>query len=70
MNSKIIITLNEQKYRLTDSINLIDLLTYLNYNSALIVLEYNKKILPKYNWNRTFLKLDDNIEIITIVGGG
>ena len=70
MNNKIKIILNEQEYRITNSTTLNHLLVYLNYNLALIVLEYNKKILIKSNWKKTFLKVNDQIEIITIVGGG
>ena len=70
MSNKIKIILNEQEYRITNSTTLNDLLIYLNYNLALIVLEYNKKILVKSNWKNTLLQSNDQIEIITIVGGG
>jgi sulfur carrier protein len=70
MNHKIQINLNEQRYYITNSVTLIDFLLYLNYNVSLIVLEYNKKIIPKAKWKTTFLNSNDQIETITIVGGG
>jgi thiamine biosynthesis protein ThiS len=70
MQNKIQITLNEQQYYITNSIPLIDLLLYLNYNLDLIVLEYNKRIIPKVKWPTILLMSNDQIEIITIVGGG
>lgn len=70
MQNKIQITLNEQQYYITNSIPLIDLLLYLNYNLDLSVLEYNKRIIPKVKWPTILLMSNDQIEIITIVGGG
>ena len=70
MNHKIQINLNEQRYYITNSVTLIDFLLYLNYNVSLIVFEYNKKIIPKAKWKTTFLNSNDQIETITIVGGG
>ena len=35
-----------------------------------IVLEHNKKIVAKNIWVNTFIKAEDIIEILTIVGGG
>ena len=62
--------LNGQKYYTTNSINLSDLLSYFNYNSTLLVLEYNNFVCNRKNWNTIFLKENDKIEIVTIVGGG
>lgn len=62
--------LNGQKYYTTNSINLFDLLNYFDYNSTLLVLEYNNFVCNRKNWNNIFLKENDKIEIVTIVGGG
>jgi thiamine biosynthesis protein ThiS len=44
---------------------------YFNYNtSLLLVLEYNNLICNKKNWDKIFIKNNDRIEIVTIVGGG
>jgi sulfur carrier protein len=62
--------LNGETYFIKQNINLFDLLIYFNYNNTLLVLEYNKSIYNKTNWNDTFLQDQDKIEIVTIVGGG
>ena len=62
--------LNGETYYIEQNINIFDLLTYFNYNSTLLVLEYNKSICDKTNWKHIFIKNDDKIEVVTIVGGG
>ena len=62
--------LNNEKYAINHNISLYDLVTYLNYNESLLVLEYNQIIFDKTNWKSTFIKNLDEIEIVTIVGGG
>ena len=62
--------LNGEKYCTKQNINLLDLVAYFNYNNALLVLEYNKAICNKIYWKETFLQDQDQIEIVTIVGGG
>ena len=62
--------LNGEEYITDQNISLFDLINYLNYNTSLLVLEYNKFICPKKNWSSIFLKNNDRIEIVTIVGGG
>ena len=62
--------LNGQKYVINQSINLFDLVNYFNYNDSLLVLEYNNLICNKKNWKEIFIKDQDKIEIVTIVGGG
>lgn len=62
--------LNGEKYFITEEITLLKLLNYFNYNSALLVLEYNNLICNKKNWDKIYLKSNDKIEIVSIVGGG
>ena len=62
--------LNGEEYITDQNINLLDVINYFNYNQSLLVLEYNKFICPKKNWSSIFLKNNDRIEIVTIVGGG
>jgi thiamine biosynthesis protein ThiS len=62
--------LNGEEYCTSEVINLLDLLSYFNYNSSLLVLEYNNFICNKKNWNAIFINDKDKIEIVTIVGGG
>lgn len=62
--------LNGEEYCINKSINLYDVINYFNYNSSLLVIEYNNFICSKKEWNRIFIKNQDKIEIVTIVGGG
>nr|YP_010536976.1 Thiamine biosynthesis protein [Ditylum brightwellii]UYC30763.1 Thiamine biosynthesis protein [Ditylum brightwellii] len=62
--------LNGQEYATEQKISLLELLAYFNYNSALLVLEYNNFICNKKEWTKIFITNNDKIEIVTIVGGG
>jgi sulfur carrier protein len=62
--------LNGEIYRTNEIINLLDLITYFNFNNHLLVLEYNNLICEKKHWETTFIEHNDKIEIVTIVGGG
>ena len=62
--------LNGDKYYIENKITLLELINYFNYNTSLLVLEYNNSICNKKNWNKTYIRANDKIEIVTIVGGG
>jgi len=62
--------LNGKPYYINQHINLFQLLTYFNYNESLLVLEHNNLICNQKKWQQIFLKDQDKIEIVTIVGGG
>ena len=62
--------LNGERYYIEDDINLLQLIIYFNYNSSLLVLEYNNSICNKKNWNKIYINNNDKIEVVTIVGGG
>ena len=62
--------LNGEKFFTNKVLNLIDVIQYFNYNSSLLVVEYNHFICPKESWHKIFISDKDKIEIITIVGGG
>jgi sulfur carrier protein len=62
--------LNGHNYCTEHEITISELLDYFNYNTSLLVLEYNNLICEKKNWNRLILQNNDRIELITIVGGG
>nr|YP_009496835.1 thiamine biosynthesis protein S [Pseudictyota dubia]AWT39548.1 thiamine biosynthesis protein S [Pseudictyota dubia] len=61
---------NGQEYYTPNNISLQDLLNYFDYNSSLLVLEYNNFICNKKNWDKILILNCDKIEIVTIVGGG
>lgn len=62
--------LNGQKYFTEHDITILELIKYLNYNTSLLVLEYNNLICTKKNWDKIRIENNDRIEIVTIVGGG
>lgn len=61
---------NGQEFYSQDKFTLLDLLCYFNYDLSLLVLEYNHFICNKQNWHKIFVKDQDKIEVVTIVGGG
>jgi sulfur carrier protein len=65
-----IFLLNGQQYSIKQKINLSDLIDYFNYDTSLLVLEYNNVICNKKRWENIYIKHQDKIEIVTIVGGG
>jgi thiamine biosynthesis protein ThiS len=62
--------LNGQEYSTNRDITILELVEYFDYNTSLLVLEYNNLICNKKNWNHIIINNNDNIEIVTIVGGG
>ena len=62
--------LNGQKYTTDRKLTLLELVNYFNYNTSLLVVEYNKLICKKKKWGEIYIKKNDKIEILTIVGGG
>lgn len=69
-NTFITFVLNGQEYWTSDRLTLLQILNYFDFNSSLVVLEYNNFICNKRNWNKILIKNNDKIEIVTIVGGG
>lgn len=45
-------------------------LASLGLNPRLVAVEYNGEILHRQLWDSTYLRPDDRLEIVTIVGGG
>ena len=70
MNSSNTFFLNGCEYYTQDQITLFDVISYFDYNSSLLVVEYNNLICNKKNWNNILIANNDKIEIVTIVGGG
>lgn len=70
MNSQKHFFLNGQKYSTEFDLTIIQLLNYFNYDPSILVLEYNHSICNKKHWNNIFIRDNDKIEIVTIVGGG
>lgn len=62
--------INGNKYIVSNEITIMDILIYFNYNTSLLVLEHNHLIRKKETWDNIYIKDNDIIEIVTIVGGG
>ena len=62
--------LNGHEYFTNSKLTILELVNYFNYNTSLLVLEYNSLICNKKNWDKIYINNNDKIEIVTIVGGG
>ena len=62
--------INGLAYIFTSVLTILDLITYLGFNTNVIVIDYNGVILEKNLWKKTFLQNDDFLEILSIAGGG
>ena len=49
---------------------LVSVIEALDYHPQLVVVEHNGFIVPRTQWPNTSVSNDDNLEIVTIVGGG
>ena len=47
-----------------------DLLEHLKLNSKFLAVELNQKVVPRAEHGQTKLSPDDQLEIVTLVGGG
>lgn len=65
-----IIKINGKEEIVERPLNLIELVLQKSLVPDHIVIEHNFKIIPKDEWNNIALKENDNIEIISFVGGG
>jgi sulfur carrier protein len=66
----ILIHINGKNYYCSPYMTLGELIKYLNFDINLIVVEYNKEIISKNLWPVTKLTEGDQLEILTLVGGG
>lgn len=64
------IQINGFSYRLNKGVTLTQLLTFLRCKGAGVAMEYNYQIVKQEFWSTTLVKTGDNIEIVTVVGGG
>ena len=62
--------INGNLYKADISLTIFSLLNYLGFKLDLVVIDYNGTILTKDRWSLTTLKNKDNLEILTIAGGG
>ncbi len=53
-----------------NKLSLSNIITKLGFNPKAVVVELNGTIVPQKQWNNLLIKENDNLEIVTIVGGG
>nr|YP_009296499.1 thiamine biosynthesis protein S [Thorea hispida]AOM65434.1 thiamine biosynthesis protein S [Thorea hispida]ARX95803.1 thiamine biosynthesis protein S [Thorea hispida]UNJ79093.1 thiamine biosynthesis protein S [Thorea hispida] len=66
----ITIQINGEPFNCLSQMSLLDIISYLNIDSRLVLLEYNGIILSDMQISNIFVNQNDKLEIITIVGGG
>lgn len=64
------IQLNGKPYSLSEGVNIDSLLEELSIPKGKVAIELNKKVLHKENYTKTVLKNNDQVEIVTFIGGG
>ena len=64
------LNINGVLYEYQPPMSTFDLLTYLGFNTDLILVDYNGTLLPKEQWEVLSLKEGDSLEILTLAGGG
>lgn len=64
------IILNGEKREVPGSINVSELLSYFKLDNKILVVELNRSILDKENYDQTVLREGDQLEIVHFVGGG
>nr|YP_010330194.1 thiamine biosynthesis protein S [Porphyridium aerugineum]UNJ17910.1 thiamine biosynthesis protein S [Porphyridium aerugineum] len=67
---RIRIKLNGNFLSCSANMSICNLIDYLDFQANRIILEYNSKVLSSDMFVETVIKEGDNIEIVTIVGGG
>jgi len=69
-NNYITIRINGEPFNCSCTMSLSDVINYLGLNSQMILIEYNKEVIHEAQLVNIYLKSNDYLEIVTIVGGG
>lgn len=64
------LTLNGILYEYEKSITIIELLEYFGFNLDVVLVDYNGTIIQRGYWSTIQIKDKDNLEIVTLAGGG
>nr|YP_009295895.1 thiamine biosynthesis protein S [Schimmelmannia schousboei]AOM64830.1 thiamine biosynthesis protein S [Schimmelmannia schousboei] len=64
------IFVNGQAFNCCQSMSLKSILLYLEFDLNMVAVEYNQEIITNNHFDNIFLKSNDCLEVITIVGGG
>lgn len=69
-NKRMEIILNGQPFDCQKAANIANLVSILELDPRSIAIELNREIVPKSQWEATFLSPADKVEIVQFVGGG
>ena len=64
------LTVNGEEKQCPPATTLPQFLELQGMNPKLVAVEYNGQILHRQRWANTVMAQDDNLEVVTIVGGG
>lgn len=70
MSNQVTLQVNGETRTCSSQSRLPDLLQQLGFNPRLVAVEYNGEILHRQFWSETQVQEGDQLEIVTIVGGG
>lgn len=70
METVLAITINGERREVPHGATVADLLKQLNLSTGRVAIERNLEILPRPQWNQTFVQPGDRYEIVHFVGGG
>lgn len=65
-----VIKINGKSESVNDKLSLLQLIDGKGLNCERIVVEYNSNILQRSEWQKITLGENDNLEIVSFVGGG
>lgn len=64
------IQLNGEQREIPDSLNLTNLIEWLELPADRVAVERNFEVVKRANWNETRIENGDRLEIVRMVGGG
>ena len=64
------IVLNGKKFEIKQTDTIIKLLKNIDIKSSKVAIEVNKVVIPKEKYRHFRFKKNDNVEIVTFIGGG
>lgn len=70
LTNYISIRLNGQPFNCVPNLSLHDLLSYLEFDMNLVIVEHNNEIVQAIALSTIFVMPGDKIEVLAIVGGG
>jgi len=66
----VIVSVNGDSQEVTENASVTDLLQLLELNSAHVAVEVNRELIPREQHQQYRLSAGDQLEIVTLVGGG